>query len=61
MSFEEIIAREESNAQTAYDILHSHADPYGYIPGDYDSSDNVYALSHSENRARAWGFTRKAG
>lgn len=60
MSFEELIAREESNAQIAYGILHGHTDPYGYTPSDYDSSDNVYSLSHSENRARAWGYTRKA-
>lgn len=60
MSFEDIIAREENNAEIAYGILHGHTDPYGYVPSDH-YSDNAYSLSHSENRARAWGYTRKVG
>ncbi len=59
MSFEEIIAQEESYAASARDIMNSQADLYAEeIPIRRRSDSNVYAMSYSQHGAYNWGFSR---
>lgn len=55
MTFEEMIAKEDRNAEYARDIMSGHISPYDSCDEDYSfTSNNAYDYAYSQHGAYAY-------